>query len=163
MNEIIIDLDFTDVTAATGSSLGVLTPGLHKATIEEFTHYTDSGNALYAYMNTGGIRHRERFNMANVKALPFVKAFLLSAGVPENRISGPNKVPFHKLVGNTVYLNYTPPQLDQNGNAVKGTYAKYNFYDKKRFEKLSNAATPAKQAEEATTDSGSDFDFLLDE
>lgn len=158
-----IDLDFTDVTAATGSSLGVLTPGLHKATIEEFTHYTDSGSVLYAYMNTGGIRHRERFNLSNVKALPFVKAFLLSAGVPEKKLAGSAQVPFEKLVGNTVYLNYTPPQIDQNGNAVKGTYAKYNFFDKKRFEKLSAASAPAKQAEEATTDSGGDFDFLLNE
>lgn len=166
MENLSIEIDFTDVNAATGNKIGVLPPGLHTATVDEFKHYTDSGSVLYCYMETDGVRHRERFNLDNAKAYPFLKAFLLSAGISEKKLGGTSQVPFHKLVGKTVRFNYTPPQLDENGEQVKGTYASYNFYDKKRFEKLSKHAQPAKANSGAPTSTASgsdDFDFLMDD
>ena len=166
LDELSIEIDFTDVNAATGNKIGVLSPGLHTATVDEFKHYTDSGSVLYCYMETDGVRHRERFNLDNAKAYPFLKAFLMSAGISEKKLAGESQVPFHKLVGKLVRFNYSPPTLDEAGTPVKGTYASYTFYDKKRFEKLSKHANPAKTnsgASAPVASGGDDFDFLLDD
>jgi hypothetical protein len=163
MSDLNIEIDFTDINAATGNKLGVLNPGLHTGEIVEFSHFTDSGSVLYCYMETDGVRHRERFNLSNEKALPFVKAFLLSAGISEKKLGGSSQVPFAKLVGKIVRFNYTPPQIDENGVPVKGTYASYTFYDKKRYEKVAAMAHPVMAKKEATIADASgndDFSFL---
>jgi len=165
-DDLSIEIDFTDVNAATGNKIGVLPAGLHTATIDEFKHYTDSGSVLYCYMDTDGVRHRERFNLDNAKAYPFLKAFLLSAGMPKKALAGAAQVPFNKLAGKTVRFNYSPPDLDENGAPIKGTYASYTFYDKKRFAKLSEVMKPATVSSGAPTSAASgsgDFDFLIDE
>ena len=148
-SDINIKINFTNVSAATGG-ISVLTSGLHSGVIEEFAHFTDSGSVLYTYMNTDGLRHRERFNLDNEKALPFVKAFLLSAGVPDAKLSGETEIPFHKFAGRTVYFNYIAPSVDENGKATQGSYAKYTFYSKGRYEAMSALGN----SEETTTTNG---------
>jgi len=167
-----LEIDFTGITAASGGPT-FLEPGLHKAAIDSFRHFTDNGSVLYVYMTTDGIRHRERFNLTNSAAKSFLMAFLASAGVPESKMSGKSAVPFDKLVGRNVYFNYTPPQLDASGRRVQGTYPKYTFYTKSRYEKmakLSSEADAPKQSNgtagapviPSSTDSKSgEFDFLL--
>ena len=159
-----IEVDFSGVNAATGG-LAILDPGLHTAIVDEFTHFTDSGNVLYAYLNTNGMTHRERFSMDNETGLAFLKAFLLSAGVPEGKLAGKSKVPFGKLVGRTVYFNYTPPRVDENGKRVAGTYPKYIFYSEARYSKMVSyqSGTPEVSAPVVTNGSkeSGDFDFLL--
>jgi len=188
MDALNIELDFTDVSAAGG--LGTLPAGLHDGTIVEFKHFPDT-NRLYAYILTQGVRHRESFGLGNVSSLPFLKAFLLSAGVPEGKLDNKGKVPFHKLGGRTVYFQYTPAQTDNAGKRVDGSYARYIFYSKQQWEQMaaySNAsasdvvietptngssngasAAPANGGGAPVKDSGNaedggdDFDFLLDD
>lgn len=166
--DININLDFTNVSAATGG-ISVLPSGLHTGVIEEFAHFTDSGSVLYAYMNTDGMRHRERFNLDNEKALPFVKAFLLSAGVADAKLAGQTEIPFHKFVGRTVYFNYIAPSVDENGKATQGSYAKYTFYSKGRYQAMlamssgdTTETAPANgTAKPKAEGNGDDFEFLL--
>tara|TARA_R110002020_G_scaffold12271_2_gene45184 strand:- start:1132 stop:1659 length:528 start_codon:yes stop_codon:yes gene_type:complete len=174
MSDLTISVDFTGITPATGG-IAILEPGLHQAVIEDFTHYTDNGNALYVYMNTDGQRHRERFNLDNENARSFLKSFLMSAGCPEDKLGGSSNIPFHKFIGKPVYFNYTPPRIDERGNRVDGTYARYVFYPKARYDKMAKYANvsssdivveaeapKANGAGKASVDSGDDFDFLLD-
>jgi hypothetical protein len=128
-----IELDFTDVNAAGG--LGTLPAGLHDGSLVEFKHFPDT-NRLYAYMVTNGIRHRESFGLDNPNSLPFVKAFLLSAGVPESKLGGKGKVPFHKLEGRSVYFQYTPADTDESGKRREGSYARYVFYPKTQWDQM---------------------------
>ena len=171
MDSLTLEIDFTGITAA-GGGLTHLDPGLHTANIDSFRHFTDNGSVLYAYMVTDSIRHRERFNLGSSAAKSFLMAFLASAGVPENKMSGKSAVPFDKLVGRTVYFNYVPPQIDANGRRIQGTYPKYSFYTKSRYEKmakLSNEAAAPKNNGSAgapvmSSDSNAksgEFDFLL--
>lgn len=175
MSDLTIEIDFTGVSAATGG-IAILEPGLQTAVIEEFVHYTDSGNVLYAYLNTSGLRHRERYNLGNDNALPFLMALLVSAGVPETKLDGKAKIPFGKIAGRTVYFNYTPPNVDAAGKRMDGSYPKYIFYPKARYERMV-AITSASSDDivvEAPTKSptkskgnskpaasGDEFDFLL--
>ena len=108
--------------------------------------------------------------------MPFVKAFLLSAGIGEDKLSGKSKVPFHKTVGRTVYFNYVPPEMDSTGKAVQGSYPKYTFYTKERYAQMQDvsnltpqdvevketngAGAPVAQAAQSSSD---DFDFLADD
>jgi hypothetical protein len=171
-----IKLDFTGINAASGG-LGYLSPGLHGAKVAEVVKYDDS-NRIYVYMVTDGVRHRDSFNLDSAGALPFIKAFLLSAGMPENKLEGKCEIPFHKLAGRTVYFNYNPPEMDSAGKAVQGSYPKYTFYNKDRYiqmqevtnlnpqdvevEESNGAGAPVAQASKAKK-SGDDFDFLLDD
>jgi len=176
MSELTLTIDFTGVTAASGG-IAILEPGLHTAVIEEFRHFSDSGEVLYVYMNTEGQRHRERFNLDNANAKSFLLAFLVSIGKSAEKISGKAKIPFHKFVGKTVYFNYTPPQIDERGSRVEGTYARYVFYPKARYEKMAKYAKVSSediQIEEekstgngagqptANATAGGEFDFLLE-
>ena len=124
VEELVIETDFTGVTSASANRIGVLSPGLHTATIENFKHFTDSGSVLYCYLASDGVNHRERFNLDNETALRYLRDFLSSAGYPEKKLKSLSAVPYHKFVGGKVYFNYTPPKLDEAGNVVKGTYAK---------------------------------------
>lgn len=182
MDALNIELDFEGINAAGG--LGTLPAGLHVGKIAEFRHFPDT-NRLYVYMLTGGIRHRESFGLENPNSMPFLKAFLLSAGVPEKNVSGKGKVPFHKLCGRNAYFQYTPAQTDSDGSRVEGSYARYVFYQKEQWDQMfaySDAsdsdvvieATPAANgtsekpassevAKPAAASSGDDFDFLLDD
>jgi hypothetical protein len=182
MDTMNIELDFTDVNAAGG--LGSLPAGLHDGALVDFKHFPDT-NRLYAYIITNGIRHRESFGLDNLNSLPFVKAFLLSAGVSESKLSGKGKVPFHKLAGRTVYFQYTPADTDENGKRCDGSYARYVFYSKAQWEQMvaftnvsdsdvvvedvvtklpANGAGKAKvKAAVVSESSGDDFDFLLDD
>ena len=175
MSELNIEIDFTGINAATGG-ISVLPPGLHIAAIDEFSHFTDNGsNKLYVYMTTDGLRHRQSWNLTSDGSKSHLMAFLLSVGYPTNKLAGKSKIPFEKLAGRMVYFNYVPPELDANGKAVQGTYPKYTFYTKKRYEKLhisqNTASAPkvdngagksvmAPPVEEPK--SSNDFDFLLD-
>ncbi len=181
MENLSIELNFEGVNAAGG--LGSLPAGLHAASIAEFKHFPDT-NRLYAYMVTNGIRHRESFGLDNPNSLPFVKAFLLSAGVPEDKVAGKNKVPFHKLCGRDVFFQYTPADTDDSGNRIDGSYARYVFYQQGQWEQMvaysnnapsnsdvvveeptSNGAssTAPVEAVGAADDDGDDFDFLLND
>ena len=163
-----LEVDFSGVNAATGG-LAILDPGLHSGIIDEFTHYTDNGNVLYAYLNTDGLTHRERFSLDHPAGLSFLKAFLLSAGVPESKLSGKGKIPFGKLVGRKIYFNYTPPRVDENGKRVEGTYPKYLFYSEARYNKMLSYQNASPQVEAAASStavpangaSQGDFEFLL--
>ena len=174
-DDLTIEIDFTGINAATGG-ISVLPPGLHTASIDEFARFTDNGsNKLYVYMVTDGLRHRQSWNLNSDGSKSHLMAFLLSAGVPDAKIGGKSKIPFGKMTGRTVYFNYVPPELDGSGRAAQGSYPKYTFYTKARYDKL-NAVTisetvkakdngvgkamtppPAKGKSEA-----GDFDFLLD-
>jgi len=174
MDNLTIELDFTGVNAASGG-LGYLKAGLHTATLVEFNHFDDS-NRLYAYYMTDGVRHRDSFNLGSPNALPFLKAMLESANIPASKLSGKSKIPFHKLVGNTVYFNYVPPEMDSTGKAVQGSYPKYTYYTKARYAQMQEVASltpqdvqveqsngggaPVAQAATAKSE-GEDFDFLL--
>ena len=180
METIAIELDFTNVSAAGG--LGVLPAGLHTGTIVEFKHFEDS-NRLYAYMITNGIRHRESFGLANPKTLPFIKAFLVSAGVGEDKLQGLGKIPFHKFADRNVYFQYTPAETDGNGQRKDGSFARYVFYPKVQWDQMSAwapvveaddsaefeveadapAAKAAPEAEAKTASTDDDYDFLLDD
>ena len=174
MDNLTIELDFTGVNAASGG-LGYLKAGLHTAMLVEFNHFDDS-NRLYAYFMTDGIRHRDSFNLSSPNALPFLKALLESANIPASKLTGKSKIPFHKLVGNTVYFNYIPPEMDSTGKAMQGSYPKYTFYTKDRYaqmvevsalsadevqvEQTNGGGAPVAQAAAAKGD-GDEFDFLL--
>jgi|TARA_R100000084_G_scaffold46602_1_gene19256 hypothetical protein len=182
VDELNIELDFEGINAAGG--LGTLPAGLHVGKIAEFRHFPDT-NRLYVYMLTGGIRHRESFGLDNPNSLPFLKAFLLSAGVPEKNVSGKGKVPFHKLAGRNAYFQYTPADTNSDGSRVEGSYARYVFYQKAQWDQMfaySDAAesdvvveaapanngtaeqTVSKEAPApAAKSGGDDFDFLLDD
>lgn len=173
-----IELDFTGKTPAGGSGLGYLQSGLHKATIAEFKHYSDS-NRLYVYMVTEGIRHRESFSLSE-RAVPFIMGFLVSAGVSEAKLQGKVKFPFSKLEGKTVFFNYTSPTMGSNGQPVEGSYAEYRFIKEAHFAQMEKvaaaqvaAAKPAVEKEAApeivepnteasTSNSDDDLGFLLD-
>tara|TARA_Y100001938_G_C8094002_1_gene436927 strand:- start:73 stop:618 length:546 start_codon:yes stop_codon:yes gene_type:complete len=133
-----IELDFTGKTPAGGSGLGYLQSGLHKASIVEFKHYEDS-NRLYVYMATDGVRHRESFSLQE-RAIPFVMAFLVSAGVPETKLQGKVKFPFNKLEGKTVYFNYTAPTMGSNGQPVEGSYPEYRFIKEAHYTQMEKVA-----------------------
>jgi hypothetical protein len=187
MDALNIELDFTNVSAAGG--LGTLPAGLHEGTLVEFKHFPDT-NRLYVYMLTRGVRHRESFGLENPNSLPFLKAFLLSAGIAEGKLSSKGKIPFHKLGGRKVYFQYTPAQTDSNGKRMEGSYARYVFYPESQWEQMAayanasdedvviekptngvsaaptNGAGKASKAKaKAKSDSGEedDFDFLLDD
>lgn len=181
MDELTLNIDFEGINAAGG--LGTLPAGLHTGKIAEFRHFPDT-NRLYVYMLTGAIRHRESFGLDNPNSLPFLKAFLLSAGVPEKNVSGKNAVPFHKLAGRNVYFQYTPADTNADGSRVEGSYARYVFYQKAQWDQMfaysdaaesdvvvepvaetkTSAPAPAVvEAAKPATNSGDDFDFLLDD
>ena len=127
-------------------------------------------------MMTDGVRHKDSFNTSSIASMPFVKAFLLSAGVPDSKLSGKGKVPFDKLVGKTVYFNYVPPEMDSTGKAVQGSYPKYTFYGKSRYIQMQEVSNLTPQDVEVETSNGAgkpvaqaadtnvaeDFDFLAD-
>ena len=182
METIAIELDFTNVSAAGG--LGVLPAGLHTGTIVEFKHFEDS-KRLYAYMITNGVRHRESFGLANPKTLPFIKAFLVSAGVGEDKLQGLGKIPFHKFANRNVYFQYTPAEVDAGGQRKDGSFARYIFYPKAQWDQMSSwapiveesapvgfeleASAPEPVIEAApkvavqSTSTDDDYDFLLDD
>lgn len=174
METIAIDLDFTDVNTAGG--LGVLPAGLYTGTIAKFRHFPDT-NRLYVYIITNGVQTRESFGLGNPKSLPFLKAFLISAGVEESKVSGKSTVPFHKLAGREVYFNHTPADVDEFGKRKDGSYARYVFYPKAQFDQMSawapvvNDESPPAESVQIEVDSetkvkeggGDDYDFLLDD
>tara|TARA_Y100001963_G_scaffold132572_1_gene191239 strand:- start:70 stop:606 length:537 start_codon:yes stop_codon:yes gene_type:complete len=173
-NNVVIELDFTGKTPAGGSGLGYLTSGLHDATILEFKHYVES-NRLYVYMATDGIRHRESFSLSE-KAVPFIMAFLVSAGVDEAKLDGKVKFPFHKLVNKKVYFNYNAPTMGANGQPIEGSYPDYRFVRESHFNHMKTASAPSPtKAAPANGSSGvavspppaaptqESFEFLLDD
>jgi len=178
MENLTITIDFSGVTPASGDRrIDILPPGLNAANIIEFKHFTDDGNVLYMYMDTQGMRHRERFNVDNEYAKALLMGVLVNLGVPESKLSGKSAIPFHKLVGKTVYFNYTPPATDESGARLKSSYCKYSFYSKDRYDQLAKyaniktedieveaAAAPENGAATPVNTSASseeDFDFLL--
>jgi len=171
MDPLNLTIDFTGVSAAGG--LGTLSPGLHTGKVAEFQYFEDSGR-LYVYIITDGIRHRDSFNTGSPKSFSFLKSFCMSAGLPEEKLSGEVAIPFHKLCGRDVYFNYTPPKLDEDGRAQSGSYPRYAFYIKNRYDQMASAMAQTPQdvkIEEApkangagkptAKASGDDFDFLL--
>ena len=168
MDNLNLTLDFTGQTPA-GAGLGYLTPGIHSGTISELKHYEES-NRLYVYIITDGIRHRESFNLSE-KAMPFIMAFLISAGVPETKLQGKVDFPFHKIVGKNVYFNYTPPTMNTEGQPQEGSYPVYRFYTQAHYEQMANvlSSTPVTNGKAVATNgtgntpkSDEDFGFLLD-
>ena len=173
-------VDFSD-TGSVSTRIGYLTNGLHVATILEHKTFDDSGRR-YIYLQTDGTRHRESFNLE--RGLIFLKVFLVSAGVPEDKLSGAVELDkiLDKLVNREVFFNYQAPELDAEGKRLDGSYPRYNFYPKSQFEMMVAARSPAaaqaavadiaieepKEVATATpttttaSSSASDFDFLLD-
>jgi hypothetical protein len=177
-----MQVDFSNTGSVT-SRMGYLTNGLHTASVLEYKTFDDS-NRLYVYMQTEGTRHRESFNLE--RGLIFLKAFLVSAGVPEDKLSASvalDKI-LDKLINREVFFNYQAPELDSEGKRLDGSYPRYNFYPKKQFEMMIASRTPvaaqaavadiaieepkevatATPATTTTANNGSsDFDFLLDD
>ena len=113
MDNLVIALDFTGVSAQTGTGMGYLSTGFHTATVTSFKVYGEGeSQRLYAYMLTDGTTHREAWDL--VKAKSVIKGFLLAAGLEEKQLAGAVKVPFHKLVGKTVHFYYTAPVLGED-------------------------------------------------
>ena len=173
MENLNITLDFTGQTPA-GVGLGYLTAGIHSGKIVEIKHYEES-NRIYIYMITDGIRHRESFNLSE-KAMPFLMAFLVSAGVPEEKLQGKVDFPFHKLSGQTAYFNYTPPTMNSEGQPQEGSYPVYRFYTEAHYTQMMNVLSDAAPvvtngkangvsngaSSKAAAKSDQDFGFLLD-
>jgi len=174
-----ITVDFTGMTPAGGASLGYLSEGYHTATVIETRQYEDNANRLYIYMITDGIRHRESFNLSG-NGLAFLMGFLVSAGIPEDKMSGSMNLPLDKIVNRPVFFNYTPPELEGTGRRVEGSYPRYRFFLKDQFEQIVSAISkPVSsdfQVEETAPNKGSNgkatapaaapseenFDFLLE-
>ena len=104
--------------------------------------------------------------------MPFLMAFLISAGVPETKLQGKINFPFDKLTGKAVYFNYTAPTMGANGQPVDGSYAEYRYVTEAYFgqmKKAQAAPAPTDFAVEAKTANGAGnpvssddgFDFLL--
>jgi hypothetical protein len=141
MSVVTIELDFTGHTPA-GAGIGYLETGLHEANILEFRYYEDS-NRLLVYMMTEGIRHKDSFSLTP-KAMPFLMGFLVSAGVPENKLKGKTKFPFSKLAGKTVRFNYNAPTMGANGRPIEGSYPDYRYVNENYFIQMKKAmASPA--------------------
>ena len=132
-----IELDFTGHTPA-GAGIGYLETGHHTAKIVEFRHYDDS-NRLLVYMLTNGIRHKDSFSLTE-KAMPFLMGFLVSAGIPESKLSGKVKFPFSKLVGKTVYISYTAATMGPNNKPVEGSYPDYRYLQENYFNQIQQAS-----------------------
>ena len=115
--------------------MSYLAPGLHSGKIADIRFFEES-NRLYVYMVTGGEMHRESFGLTN--GMTFLGLFLISAGIEAEKLSNQNiaKFPMHKLVGKEVYFAYTPPDLDGNGERIDGSYPRYKFHKKERWEAL---------------------------
>ena len=95
-------------------------------------------------------------------------------------MSGSMKLPMDKVVNRPVFFNYTPPELEDNGRRVEGSYPRYRFYQKAQFEQIVSATSkPVSsdfQVEAAAPTNGSNgkavaapaasseenFDFLLE-
>ena len=163
MENLNLTIDFTGVTPATGG-IDVLPAGTHSGKILEFAHFDDC-NRLYAYLLTNGMRHRESFNLSSPAGVSFLMAFMQSAGAPGSMFGGKKKVPFHKFAGREVYFNYTPPTVDENGRPVSGSYPKYTFYTKDRYDMINNVSNAVEEdkPEAAEGSSSEDYDFLLDD
>ena len=153
MDDLFIELDFSKVNSpALGMGISILTRGLHIGTVTEFKHYpagqaqggAESKDRLYMHMDTDGLRHRDSFGLDPAN-LPFLAGAITSAGIAPSQYAGKKvKFPFHKVVGRTVYFYYTPPQLDDNGNPARGSWAKYNYFTKEMYaEEVKKAAAPA--------------------
>lgn len=137
METLTIKIDFRGITPASGNKIDILPPGLNSAVITEFRHFTDKGEVLYVYMNTGGLNHRERFNLDNEYAKSLLMGLLVHVGVPAEKLEDKEpEIPFHNLTGRTVYFNYTPPMMDAEGKRIENSYCKYNFHSKERYENL---------------------------
>lgn len=170
MEKLNIKIDFTGISAATGG-IAVLPAGMHTGMIVDFQHFDgdheDANGVLYAYMNTDGLRHRERYDLDSQTALRYLKSFLISAGVPDAKLEKVEDIPFHKFENRTVYFSYVPPQVDEKGKAVTGSYAKYTFYPQSRFEAMNTAlsssedAAPVNGKNQEKSGSGDEFEYLL--
>tara|TARA_R110000751_G_scaffold52437_1_gene114356 strand:- start:3 stop:539 length:537 start_codon:yes stop_codon:yes gene_type:complete len=136
MSTTTIELDFTGCTPV-GAGIAYLETGLHTGKIVEFKHFAES-NRLYVYMMTGGLRHRDSFSLSE-KAMPFLMGFLVSAGVPETKLSGKINFPFDKLNGRTIHFNYTAPQMGANGTPVDGSYPDYRYVNEAYYTQMKKA------------------------
>lgn len=149
---IILELDFTGVTPASGG-LAVLNLGWYKGAIGDVKHFADTNNGgpgrLAIYMDTADGRVRESFDLA--KGQPFLLALLVSAGVVKESPNKKVKIDFSKLVGKPVHFHYTPPPPSSGAGDTQ--YAKYRFVDATTFDvevKRERAkAAPVAQAEQA--------------
>lgn len=157
MDDLFIELDFSKVNSpALGMGISILKRGLHTAVVTEFKHFpAENGGKerLYMHMDTEGLRHRDSFGLDPAN-LPFLAGAITSAGIAPNQYAGKKvKFPFHKVTGRTVYFFYTPPQTDENGNPVKGSWPKYNYFTKEMYaeevKKASAAPAPGTDFEEA--------------
>lgn len=145
MDDLFIELDFSKVNSpALGMGISTLKRGLHTATVTEFKHFPSENGGkerLYMHMETDGLRHRDSFGLDPAN-LPFLAGAITSAGIAPSQYAGKKvKFPFHKVMGRTVYFFYTPPQLDENGNAVKGSWPKYNYFTKEMYTEEQKRAT----------------------
>lgn len=151
MEQLFLHLNFTGTEISDSPGITFLKPGLHTAKIMEFRFFEES-NRLYVYMLTDGDTHRESFNLES--GIMWLGKFLVSAGIEATKISNKDiaRFPIHKLVGQEVYFNYTPPTLDEKGERVEGTYAQYRFYPKGRYEKMVAATTAVAEDVEIETE-----------
>lgn len=145
MDDLFIELDFSKVNSpALGMGISTLKRGLHTATVTEFKHFPSENGGkerLYMHMETDGLRHRDSFGLDPAN-LPFLAGAITSAGIAPSQYAGKKvKFPFHKVINRTVYFFYTPPQLDENGNAVKGSWPKYNYFTKEMYTEEQKRAT----------------------
>lgn len=158
-----LEVDFTGIEE--GRSMGYPPSGLHTGVISDITHYEDS-NALYVYIDTAGVTHREKFGLSYDGGKKALLRFMNT--ISKNSLAGQKKtIPFDKLKGKTVYFNYTAPTLDESGRPIDGSYPRYAWYSKERWQSISDAVAEKPVAQEAVSanedNSGEDFDFLLED
>lgn len=152
MEQLFLHLNFTGTEISDSPGLTILTPGLHSGKIAEFRYFEESSR-LYVYIVTDGDMHRESFNIE--QGIAFLGRFLVSAGVSSDKLSNKDiaRFPIHKLTGKPVYFSYTPPEMTAEGKAVDGSYARYRFYTKERWDKLVAATQATAEDVEIETES----------
>lgn len=143
---IIVQLDFTNVTPASGG-LAVLETGWYKGNIGDVKHFADTKSEgpgrIAVYMDTIGGRVRESFDLA--KGQPFILALLISAGVVKESPNKSVKLDMGKLVGHSVFFHYTAPPPSSGAGDTQ--YAKYRFVDSGTYEvETKREASKAKEA-----------------
>lgn len=151
--ELVLELDFSNVqNPAIGFGIAVLPAGIHMGKIAEIKAFGEGAEKrLYVYYDTvvdgQKLRHRDS-NGLNEKSMPFLAGLLVSASVDPKQFLGKKvKFPLHKIVGRTVYFNYTPPPLDENGNPVKGKYANYTYLTQSMYNDAAKERAAAKAAD----------------
>lgn len=137
MDTLDLDLDFSKTTRASlGIGLTYPPRGFYAPTVKEYKVFEEQGGGrkLYAYMQTENGLISDNFDIGNDAAMARLAGHLISIGIKSENVLGKvGKVPFHKFVGKTAHVHYTPPLLN-NGVRVDGSWPKTKYFTKAEWE-----------------------------